>query len=191
MLVGMTKQEQDMIRKGTPFEELWAHLWAFSNMRNCMTNEFCLAREKYSFLLKGTLATLFEAVGDECLPELEWGFPKGRRNIYENETTCAVREFVEETGLPASSIHVFSKSFEDVFTGSNNVNYMHKYFMARIVRGMHHGNEVPIRSSQQAREISCVRWMSLKEASDKLGGAKAKILECAHRFVVQSITSTW
>lgn len=198
MISGMVKEEQDMIKSGTSFELLWSHLWAFSNMKHCMTNEFCIARDKYNALVEGDtaanlkLAEIVESV-DTCLPELEWGFPKGRRNIYENEQTCAVREFVEETGVQSNNLHVFQKSFEDVFTGSNNVQYMHKYFMARMVRGMKtgQGNDVPIRSAQQAREISCVKWMSLKDAASKMSGSKAKILDCAHRFVVQSIDNSW
>lgn len=198
MIGGMVKEEQDMLRSETAFELLWSHLWAFSNMKHCMTNEFCLARDKYNALLIGDTInrqTLVEIVAsvNTCLPELEWGFPKGRRNIYENEQTCAVREFVEETGVQSNNLSVFPKSFEDVFTGSNNVQYMHKYFMARMVRGMKTGqdNDVPIRSAQQAREISCVKWMSLKDAAAKMTGSKAKILDCAHRFVVQSIDNTW
>ena len=36
----------------------------------------------------------------------EWGFPKGRRNLYEKDLNCALREFSEETGYSSKSINL-------------------------------------------------------------------------------------
>ena len=198
MLVGMTKDEQDMLRRAPPFNDLWARLWSFSHMRNCMTAEFAAARDKYAELLQPRdddpepflLKTLRET--DDCMAELEWGFPKGRRNIHETELVCAMREFTEETGVPASWLHVFPKTIDDAFTGSNNVQYAHKYFMARLVQGGQSSDcNVPIRSAQQAREVSAVRWMTLKDALPRLTGSRVGILEKAHRFVVANLRGRW
>ena len=201
MLSGMTKEEQNMIREGATFTDLWSHLWSFSHMRNCVTNEFCVSKEKYETLLKKPehgepfiIKTLNElAKAGICMAELEWGFPKGRRNIYENEEACALREFSEETGVSSNCLHLFPHTIEDTFVGSNNVHYAHKYFMAKLIAvgGQSLTCDMPICSAQQAREVSCVRWMTLKDAMPRLTGTRVKILERAHRYVVQNIKGRW
>jgi 8-oxo-dGTP pyrophosphatase MutT (NUDIX family) len=209
MLAGMTKEEQDLLRRAPAFGDLWAHLWSFSHMRNCMTNEFCVSRDKYAALLRpASMPPGIPVAGDATpfllktlqeleqsgtfLAELEWGFPKGRRNIYENEEACALREFSEETGVNAAALHVFPHTIEDSFVGSNNVRYAHKYYMAKIVQGGQSAScDMPICSAQQAREVSSVRWMTLKDAMPRLTGNRAKIMERAHRYVVQNIKGRW
>jgi len=194
MLVGMTVEEQALIRAGTPFEELWAKLWSLSNMRNCLTNEFCVSRDKFAALHAGSAGVpllQFLAGIDEALPELEWGFPKGRRSLHEREDECALREFSEETGMPRDWVHAYGKTIDDTFVGSNGIRYSHTYYLARQVRGVTSAKELPIRSQQQAREISTVRWMNLEEAAAKLSGSRAMILEKAHRLVVQSLSGGW
>jgi len=202
MVAGMTKAEQDLLRRAPPFSELWQHVWAFSHMRNCLTAEFVTARDKYGVLMQ----RLPDAEGvpgepfllsvlrttPEHLPELEWGFPKGKKNPSEPEPLCAMREFTEETGVPSPFIHVFGKTLEDAFTGTNGVNYRHVYYMARLVQGGQSGAcDLPIRTAQQAREVSRVAWMTLKEGAAHLTGSRVALLEQAHRFVVQQIKGRW
>lgn len=61
----------------------------------------------------------------------EWGFPKGRRNAYESDYDCALREFAEETGYPSSKVTNIRNiiPFEETFTGSNYNSYRHKYYL--------------------------------------------------------------
>ena len=70
-------------------------------------------KEKIAALIAGvsskagesyTLAELIDW-SDEygCWTEPEWGFPKGKRNLYETDLNCAMREFNEETGVPILS----------------------------------------------------------------------------------------
>ena len=71
---------------------------------------------------------------DPNYQEPEWGFPKGRKNSKEEAVRCAMREFVEETGLSLKTstskydqkpIHVF----HEVFMGSNFRIYQHQYYL--------------------------------------------------------------
>ena len=39
----------------------------------------------------------------------EWGFPKGRRNYQENDLTCGLREFEEETGYDKDNRYLLLK----------------------------------------------------------------------------------
>ena len=64
----------------------------------------------------------------------EWGAPKGRRNNKEYDIECAIREFVEETGVKYKNINVYRniKPLEEIYKGINGVIYKHTYFIADI-----------------------------------------------------------
>lgn len=65
--------------------------------------------------------------------EPDWGFPKGRRNYkgHESDLECAMREATEETGiLPASYSIIPNIYATEVYCGTNDVQYAHKYFIA-------------------------------------------------------------
>ena len=64
----------------------------------------------------------------------EWGIPKGRRNHKEYDIECAVREFVEETGIKYKHINVYRnvKPLEEIYKGINGVVYKHIYYLASI-----------------------------------------------------------
>ena len=59
------------------------------------------------------------------------GFPKGRRNPYESDYDCALREFSEETGYSSKGLQNVRNvvPFEETFTGSNYNSYKHRYFL--------------------------------------------------------------
>lgn len=69
-------------------------------------------KEKIAALIAGVVSktgeryTLAELVDGSDMyghwTEPEWGFPKGKRNMYESDLDCALREFNEETGFPVS-----------------------------------------------------------------------------------------
>ena len=95
--------------------------------------------------------------------EPEWGFPKGRRNYNENDITCALREFTEETGFPKNKINIVKNvlPFEEIFTGSNFKSYKHKYFIAN---SNYNNNQV----NYQKSEVSKIKWMTIDEASSSI-----------------------
>jgi len=90
--------------------------------------------------------------------EPEWGFPKGRRNMQENDYDCALREFSEETGYATSVLQNIRNilPFEEIFIGSNYKSYRHKYYI------MHIPYEASISStkSYQKSEVSAMEWKS-------------------------------
>ena len=65
--------------------------------------------------------------------EPEWGLPKGRRFNEESDINCAIREFVEETGV--RNIKVFDNivPLEELYVSINGVNYRHIYYLAEYV----------------------------------------------------------
>jgi 8-oxo-dGTP pyrophosphatase MutT (NUDIX family) len=95
--------------------------------------------------------------------EPEWGFPKGRRNYQENDISCALREFEEETGYSRKEVNIINnlKPFQEIFTGSNYKSYKHKYFLGFIPEPIEHTNF-------QKSEVSQMKWLNLKDCLKKI-----------------------
>ena len=92
--------------------------------------------------------------------EPEWGFPKGRRNPYESDYDCALREFAEETGYSTNSVKNIRNivPFEETFTGSNYNSYKHKYFL------MFMDFKTSLEYHQfQKTEVSNVQWKTFDQ----------------------------
>lgn len=108
--------------------------------------------------------------------ETEWGFPKGRRNINEEDMACAIREFKEETGLPSKNFRITKdiKPLEEVFTGTNNVRYKHVYYVAKYNQHKsdgHKGSPCELYdpcNATQNKEVRDVQWFTYQEAQDKI-----------------------
>ena len=95
--------------------------------------------------------------------EPEWGFPKGRRNALESDYNCAIREFTEETGYPASHLVNIRNiiPMEEVFTGSNYYSYRHKYYIMFIPY-----KESVLNGNFQQSEVSKMEWKTISQCID-------------------------
>ena len=91
--------------------------------------------------------------------EPEWEIPKGRRNNMEKDITTAIREFQEETGILKHKINIINNilPFDEIFTGSNNKSYRHRYFIAYIEGDV-------VLSNYQKCEVSNINWFSLENS---------------------------
>lgn len=116
------------------FHTLWKHLWC--NHSSQYKSEEETSRDKFNVLKLGVMTqsdsyTLVDLIKESTTEweETEWGFPKGRRNMYEKDIECALREFTEETGYFSSEIIENIQPFEEIFMGSNYKSYKHKYYL--------------------------------------------------------------
>ena len=93
----------------------------------------------------------------------EWGFPKGRKNAYESDIQCALREYEEETGYSRNDLNLIKNilPYEEIFTGSNYKSYKHKYFIAK-------SHESTPSKPFQKSEVSDLQWFTLEEALAKI-----------------------
>lgn len=93
--------------------------------------------------------------------EPEWGFPKGRRNMQENDYDCALREFSEETGYATTVLQNIRNilPFEEIFIGSNYKAYRHKYYIMHIPYEASVSNQKPYQKS----EVSGMEWKSFQQ----------------------------
>ena len=145
------------------FNILWGDLWGVHSENSV---DEMNAYEKFCTIKKGYM------VNDKftCLQDLiqssttiwetpEWGFPKGRRNPYETELACALREYEEETGYDKHFLTIIKNvlPYEEIFIGSNYKSYTHKYYIA--TSGSLHS-----KSSFQESEVSDMKWFTYEEA---------------------------
>lgn len=111
------------------FDDLWDDLWADHNCKY-YKNDKKTAKRKFnkldlsSLIIKSSPKWSFQ----------EFGLPKGRRNMKEKNRDCAQREFEEETGYNRNDYIILKKlgKLEENFTGSNDIQYRHIYYIAEI-----------------------------------------------------------
>ena len=138
---------------------------------NNYKGEYDDAKRKYMILKQHQNGDLVNALLDKSFTKWsspEWGIPKGRRNNKEYDIDCAVREFVEETGIKCKNINVYRniKPIEELYTGINGVVYKHIYYIAEI-KNTPEANENIIRVEKGGflnYEISNIKLFSLTEA---------------------------
>ena len=175
------------------FDTLWKSMWCKGNEEETnknFTKEYAEASEKFAMLKSGYI--LKTEVGDmitfnidymmknslSMYDSTEWGFPKGRRNINEDDTSCALREFKEETGVPIKSIRLMTdvKPLEEVFSGSNKIRYKHVYYLSRYISDY----DTP---RGYCKEIKDVKWFTFDEMIDRIRPYNVERRELAKRVL--------
>jgi len=162
MFSNMTNEEREFVRSST-FEQIWKKVWGSSYTRN-YKNEYEISKTKFNELrLSGLLEKILSTTTTRWATP-EWGFPKGRRNPRETDFECAVREFVEETGIKQDDFSVVTnmEPICETFYGDNHVHYCHKYYIAFC--GPNVEPVIERECPHQEREIGDIRWMSVNEA---------------------------
>ena len=162
-IAGMTPIERERILT-LPFETLWADMWGSNSNSKQFTNEYESSKKKIIQLKEsGTLAALIAEI-PAVYTTPEWGFPKGRRNPREDNITCAMREFNEETGLRPYQYKVVEnmEPIRETFFGNNHVHYTHVYYLAVCSSNL----EVIMNryDNHMVREVGDIRWVSLEDA---------------------------
>lgn len=162
----MTPHEINKIRIYS-FDELWDEVWGENRNKITYQNEYTISKDKFNKLKSdenGYLALNFYL--DNVIPNwenAEWGFPKGRRNLKETDINCAGREFKEESGFTEDDFIILDKikPIEEIFVGTNGINYRHIYYVALATN-----NKVPaidINNSTQMQEIGAIDYFNYEE----------------------------
>ena len=110
--------------------------------------------------------------------EPEWGFPKGRRNYQEKDLTAAIREWEEETGFSSNNISLITNvlPYEEIFTGSNNKSYKHKYFIALFTSKEEENDKF------QKSEVSAIGWKTQDECSELIRSYNLEKLDILNKI---------
>lgn len=165
------------------FDKIWNDLWVNKNSR-MYKNEYANAKEKFNKLDIGKLINESNITYNFT----EFSFPKGRRNIMEQNKNCAEREFYEETRYNKSHynfIYNYNTIIEE-FTGTNGIKYRHVYYLVKM------NDDIPIPSLDKSNmlqmgEVKNIGWFSYEECMclirpyDK---AKKEILTSVYQDII-------
>ena len=165
----MTFDEKRLLREYDSFDMIRT-LIGLKRENNYKT-EYESSKLKFNSLKKHNLGDQVNLLLDKSYTKWtspEWGIPKGRRNIKEYDIECAIREFVEETGIKYKNINVYRniKPIEELYNGINGIVYKHIYFIANI-KDTPEANENVIHVEKGGylnNEISNVKLFSLTES---------------------------
>ena len=172
----MSNNEKKMIQE-LNFDELWNYMWNIDIDHNLIhinstSKEKTCNNEKYNsfkkfenlkngLIIENSFRNINSFIKNSSTDwtETEWEFPKGRRNIYENDLDCALREFQEETGYNKKYLKIINNihPFEEIFIGSDYKIYKNKYFLAYM-------NDKLVNDKDfQKNEVSKMEWKNITE----------------------------
>jgi ADP-ribose pyrophosphatase YjhB (NUDIX family) len=173
----MSKKEVEAIKKCN-FETLWDNLWNDTARSKTFIKEMVISKSKFIFLKNNNIIDNLESKYDNP----EWGFPKGRRNKFENNINCANREFYEETNLNNYTYLDRINAIEETFMGTNNVNYKHIYYLAG-------SDQENLYYDNNNYEIGNIGWFTIDEILKLLrpyNDSKVNIINQIYFFLVIS-----
>lgn len=168
----MTKNEKERILQIRDFDKLRNHL-GMTKKNYIYKNEYDSAKIKFNLLMNEKYNKNINISKLEYLinkskniwKNTEWGLPKGRRHQKESSINCAVREFLEETGISKTDISVLIniKPLEEIYTSFNNVKYRHIYYFARF---LNENSTLTFNQNNknQVNEISAIKWFNNHES---------------------------
>jgi 8-oxo-dGTP pyrophosphatase MutT (NUDIX family) len=162
LFLEMTKKEINNIIN-SPFDILWNNLWLDQKSKQ-YKNEYLKSREKFNEIKNNNILQNIIKVVKYFWEETEWGFPKGRRNLRESDLNCAKREFSEETGINSKDINILTniKPIEEIFMGSNNIEYKHIYYIASCTKDVN--IQIDTNNIVQKSEVSSIEWLTYENA---------------------------
>ena len=161
----MSKKEIENI-KNNDFEFLWDDLWKETSKNKMYQKEFKKSKKLFNNLKEeNILEKLLEI--NPLYDTTEWGIPKGRRNYFEKNIECAIREFNEETTMKENNYLILKNlySVQENYKGTNNLNYKHIYYLS-ISDSTNEANYDNIESSNN--EIGDIGWFTWDEAIKKI-----------------------
>ena len=148
------------------FDSLWEELWGPPiEGSHAYKNE----KEQAKLKLEAIRPQLLRLIS-KCTAwkEPEWGFPKGRRDNYESEYTCAMREMWEETNINERDVYPIRNMdpIVEIFHGTNNIQYSHKYYIVYTPAGIGEETvEIAAENNKHIkREVRQIRWFSYEDA---------------------------
>jgi 8-oxo-dGTP pyrophosphatase MutT (NUDIX family) len=161
----MTVTERELLRT-KDFETIWEDLWGMDDAKkivylktyNEAKNKFLNNIIRVIDLLK-TVPLVYT--------ETEYLFPKGRRNLYESDLNCAIRECCEETGFNRKDFLLLRlPAVKESFIGSDGNYYKTVYYIGETKT-----TKIPVldcSSSSQGGEIKNSGWFTYSECEGLL-----------------------
>jgi 8-oxo-dGTP pyrophosphatase MutT (NUDIX family) len=140
--------------KNNDFDFLWNKVWLKTAKSKIFHKEYNTSKSKFLYLKNNNLLLNIKALYSSP----EWGFPKGRRNKFENNINCAQREFTEETGVTNYNIFHRINCLEETFIGTNTIEYKHTYYIGGTTE-----NKIDLSILNETYEIGDIGWYTINE----------------------------
>lgn len=154
----MTKQEKHNLLSQN-FDTIWNNLWV-NHESKCYKNEYDSAKHKFEKLdIKQLIDNSITTYTFQ-----EFSFPKGRKNMKENNQTCAEREFFEETGYNKNDYTLLQNypTIHEEFIGTNGVKYKHVYYIVKMKDNIKCPS-VDYNNLLQIGEVKNIGWFNYDE----------------------------
>ena len=131
----MTYDEKKLIKEYNNFDDIRKQMSLYSDMY--YKTEYENAKYKFNELRNHIDGNILIKLLDNSHTKWttpEWGIPKGRKHNKESDINCAIREFVEESGIKHKNLNIYRnvKPLEETYKGINGVIYKHIYYLATI-----------------------------------------------------------
>lgn len=118
------------------------------------------------------LNLLSQSIGRDSM----WEIPKGKKeNGQESELSCAIREFEEETGIPAENFHILNNLDPISFTkNSHKFCYINKYYLAiekiPYDKKLKLTRTYPLNYSNrnQLTEVIGIKWLGVEDLKSEI-----------------------
>ena len=166
ILIDKCSNEEKYRLLNIDYENLWRDLWLLDDNFK-YTDEYLRALNKFNNLKEKNSYNLEYFINNSKKNYIssEWEFPKGRRNMNENNYNCAMREFQEETGYEKNDYDIINNiyPFTESFMGENGVKYKYIYYVG-ILRNYEKIPEIDVNNKNQVGEIKDIRWLTIDEA---------------------------
>lgn len=186
----MIKDEIKLIEKND-FDILWDKLWIYTSNNKIYESEYKNSKEKFNELKNGDLQYNLYFYTKNIEPDFntpEWGFPKGRRNNFETNFNCAIREFNEESNFNKHDYTILKKlhSLNEIFLGTNGIRYKHIYYISI------NNSTKDLYIDEKNQEIGDIGWFTYSDAIKLIRPyhiQRIKILTQLYMFILNNIIS--
>ncbi len=179
VLNAMTVDEKLLVLS-QDFGSMWKHVWLALEPKRAFIQ--CLRKFEDAFMVDGGERLKRLMWSTTSSGQLMWEIPKGRKMYPEEmDLQCAVREFVEETGVSKSSFTIYPSLKRKELYSDDGRLYETIYFGAAA-----RGNFkliISARDQDQMSEISDIRWVTLQELKILDAGSYEKIARVAKPLI--------
>lgn len=186
----LTKNEYDRILN-LDFDILWKDVYRHKHNNTNFIHDYIKAKEQFILLHDYIIPQVKDRINIKFINP-EWGFPKGRRNGIEDNLTCAIREFEEETALTKNDYILLDKLYPIIenINGSDGLQYKYIYYIA-LLDINYDINKLGIDKNEfQKFEISDIRFGNLNNIYNILrenDEERKKILNEIKLFMIYNI----
>ena len=187
----MTEEEIDIISNNN-FDDIWSYLWKSNAHNKIYEEEYKNSKNKFEAIKnpinKSIISLNFYTTNIKPKYKTqEWGFPKGRRNYYEKNVECAIREFVEESGYDYNDISVIKNMtpLKEILKGTDNIMYKHIYYIAVL-----NDNDKTVNINENNNEVSNVSWHTYTDAVNIIRNyhtEKKKVINELLKFIINTL----